>query len=59
LTAVITADAVRAPKLRRRDDAIAIVKSAEVMIARTPMHKRRATERQRCPPSITVGSAGG
>ena len=33
LTAVITADAVRALKLRRGDDAIAIVKSTEVMIA--------------------------
>src|SRR4029077_20616873 len=34
LTAVITADAVRALKLRRGEDAIAIVKSTEVMIAR-------------------------
>jgi molybdopterin-binding protein len=34
LTAVITADAVRALRLRRGDDAIAIVKSTEVMIAR-------------------------
>lgn len=33
LTAVITADAVRALKLRRGDDAIAVVKSTEVMIA--------------------------
>ena len=33
LTAVITADAVRALKLRRGDDAMAIVKSTEVMIA--------------------------
>jgi molybdopterin-binding protein len=33
LTAVITADAVRALKLRRGDDALAIVKSTEVMIA--------------------------
>jgi len=36
LTAVITADAVRALKLRRGDDALAIVKSTEVMIARAP-----------------------
>jgi molybdopterin-binding protein len=36
LTAVITADAVRALKLRRGDDAIAIIKSTEVMIARAP-----------------------
>jgi molybdopterin-binding protein len=34
LTAVITADAVRALKLRRGDDALAIVKSTEVMIAK-------------------------
>lgn len=34
LTAVITADAVRALKLRRGEDAVAIVKSTEVMIAR-------------------------
>src|SRR5262245_36347364 len=34
LTAVITADAVRALKLRRGDDALAIIKSTEVMIAR-------------------------
>jgi molybdopterin-binding protein len=34
LTAVITADAVRALRLRRGDDAIAIIKSTEVMIAR-------------------------
>lgn len=34
LTAVITADAVRALKLRRGDDAFAIIKSTEVMIAR-------------------------
>ncbi len=45
LTAVITADAVRALKLRRGDDALAIVKSTEVMIARpgpiAPRQKRR------------------
>jgi len=34
LTAVITADAVRALKLRRGDDALAIIKSTEVMIAK-------------------------
>jgi molybdopterin-binding protein len=34
LTAVITSDAVRALKLRRGDDALAIVKSTEVMIAK-------------------------
>ena len=41
LTAVITADAVRALKLRRGQDAIAIVKSTEVMIARPPQTPRR------------------
>src|SRR5262249_50774205 len=40
LTAVITADAVRGLKLRRGDDAIAIVKSTEVMIALPPMRLR-------------------
>jgi len=39
LTAVITADAVRALKLRRGDDAAAIVKSTEVMIARSGGNK--------------------
>jgi molybdopterin-binding protein len=40
LTAVITADAVRGLKLRRGDDAIAIVKSTEVMIALPPTFLR-------------------
>jgi len=35
LTAVITSDAVRALKLRRGQDALAIIKSTEVMIARS------------------------
>ena len=43
LTAVITADAVRALKLRRGDDAIAIIKSTEVMIARSSMPGTRDT----------------
>ena len=34
LTAVITSDAIRELKLRRGDDAVAIIKSTEVMIAR-------------------------
>jgi molybdopterin-binding protein len=34
LTAVITGDAIRDLKLRRGDDAVAIIKSTEVMIAR-------------------------
>jgi molybdopterin-binding protein len=52
LTAVITADAVRALKLRRGNDALAIVKSTEVMIARPsgaattrPRAKRRVSRR--------------
>jgi len=40
LTAVITADAVKSLKLRRGDDAIAVIKSTEVMIARPSLHNR-------------------
>ena len=47
LTAVITADAVRALKLRRGDDAMAIVKSTEVMIARTSERGERRGKRKR------------
>jgi molybdopterin-binding protein len=52
LTAVITADAVRALRLRRGDDALAIIKSTEVMIglARASDIRdkpRKATRRQR------------
>lgn len=47
LTAVITADAVRALKLRRGDDAIAIIKSTEVMIARSGNVDARARPRAR------------
>lgn len=46
LTAVITADAARALKLRRGDQAIAVIKSTEVMIARPAaieQRRRRAT----------------
>jgi len=42
ITAVITADAVRALKLRRGEDAVAIVKSTEVMIARTAVSEKRS-----------------
>lgn len=38
LTAVITADAVKSLRLRRGDDAIAVIKSTEVMIATTHKH---------------------
>jgi molybdopterin-binding protein len=46
LTAVITADAVRVLKLRRGDDAMAIIKSTEVMIA-TPAGPVARTRRRR------------
>lgn len=52
LTAVITSDAVAQLKLRRGDDALAIIKSTEVMIAReveaaaaTPKGRRRTSRR--------------
>jgi molybdopterin-binding protein len=44
LTAVITADAVRALKLRRGEDAIAIVKSTEVMIAKPSETKTKSSK---------------
>lgn len=47
LTAVITADAVRALGLRRGDDAFAIVKSTEVMIARPAAAPRPAPRSRR------------
>jgi len=34
VTAVVTADAVHALKLRRGDDALEVIKSTEVMIAK-------------------------
>jgi molybdopterin-binding protein len=49
LTAVITRDAIEALRLRRGDDAFAIVKSTEVMIARVlpeePQSRSRAPRR--------------
>jgi molybdopterin-binding protein len=47
LTAVITADAVRALKLRRGDDALAIIKSTEVMIARSADSQGQTKRRSR------------
>jgi molybdopterin-binding protein len=47
LTAVITADAVRALKLRRGDDALAIIKSTEVMIAKSAGREPARTPRKR------------
>ncbi len=55
LTAVITADAVRQLRLRRGDDAMAIIKSTEVMIATSPRFqpppKRRAKGASRARPA--------
>ena len=48
LTAVITGDAVRELKLRRGDEAVAIIKSTEVMIAReaeVPTTRKRVSNR--------------
>ena len=48
LTAVITGDAIRELKLRRGDDALAIIKSTEVMVAREapiPTRPRRTSRR--------------
>lgn len=47
LTAVITADAVRALKLRRGDDALAIIKSTEVMIAKSSSRESRPAPHKR------------
>jgi molybdopterin-binding protein len=47
LTAVITTDAIRDLKLRRGDDAVAIIKSTEVMIAREAPRADAAPRRRR------------
>lgn len=47
LTAVITRDAVEELKLRRGDDALAVIKSTEVMIAREALAPSGATSRGR------------
>ena len=49
LTAVITRDALEELKLKRGDDAVAIVKSTEVMIAReqAPAHPMKRRQRRR------------
>lgn len=46
LTAIITRDAVDELKLRRGDDALAIVKSTEVMIARQGEEGKRRRRRR-------------
>jgi molybdopterin-binding protein len=50
LTAIITGDAVRELKLRRGDDAMAIIKSTEVMIAKEAEESATATRRGKRPP---------
>jgi molybdopterin-binding protein len=47
LTAVITSDAISELKLRRGDDAVAIIKSTEVMIAREAIAPVEAPRRKR------------
>lgn len=47
LTAVITRDAVRELKLRRGDEAVAIIKSTEVMIGREQAHAPSRARRTR------------
>ena len=47
LTAVVTADALSELKLRRGDDALAIIKSTEVMIAREADPPRGSASRRR------------
>jgi molybdopterin-binding protein len=47
LTAVITTDAIRELKLRRGDDAVAIIKSTEVMIGRESFEEPRPSKRTR------------
>jgi molybdopterin-binding protein len=50
LTAVVTSDALRELKLRRGDDAVAIIKSTEVMIAREAEEGAVPHPRRRRPP---------
>jgi molybdopterin-binding protein len=50
LTAIITADAVRSLHLRRGDDALAVIKSTEVMIARSLPQKNTAARSGRRKP---------
>ena len=56
LTALITADAVRALKLRRGDDALASIKATEVMIARARGAKSKTVSRKRRQSPARLGS---
>ena len=49
LTAVVTADAIHALKLKRGDDALAVIKSTEVMIAKEAEEPDAARARDRRP----------
>ena len=49
LTAVITRDAIQELRLKRGDDAVGIIKSTEVMIAREVPAPRAATSRKASP----------
>ena len=51
LTAIITSDAINELKLRRGDDALAIIKSTEVMIAREADPPRGSAPRRRTRPA--------
>jgi molybdopterin-binding protein len=59
LTAVITRDAIEDLHLRRGDEALAVIKSTEIMIARelVPTPSRRAARRRRRRPSRTPPGA--
>ncbi len=60
LTAVITADAVRALKLRRGDDALAVIKSTDVMIARAghPSCSRGGERERKVSDRLRIRTAG-
>jgi molybdopterin-binding protein len=55
LTAVITADALSELKLRRGDDALAIIKSTEVMIL---LSQRAESTSELCAPPLSRGRPG-
>jgi molybdopterin-binding protein len=57
LTAVVTSDALRELKLRRGDDALAIIKSTEVMIAREAEDVPARAERTRRPRKARTSAA--
>ena len=54
LTAVVTSDAVRALKFKRGDDAMAIIKSTEVMVARSRSAANSLARDAAAPPRKTL-----